>query len=45
MGQNFTKSQIYFKQNETTLQQVKLDNSIALNGKFPRLIDEWQLYP
>ncbi|MDR3329769.1 MAG: DUF4143 domain-containing protein [Mycoplasmataceae bacterium] len=45
MGENFSKSQIYLKRNSTILKQVEVNNDIALNGIYPRLIDEWQEYP
>jgi hypothetical protein len=39
-GEHFTTSQIYLKENAGILKQVDLNNEIALNGEYPRLIDE-----
>jgi hypothetical protein len=39
-AEHFTVSQIYLKENAAILKQVNLNNEIALNGEYPRLIDE-----
>ncbi|MDR0545762.1 MAG: DUF4143 domain-containing protein [Mycoplasmataceae bacterium] len=45
IGKYLTKSKIMLKEGSQIVELVRINNNIALDGKYPRLIDEWQEHP
>jgi flagellar biosynthesis GTPase FlhF len=45
LAKHFVKSKIMLKEGSQVVDLIKTNNNIALDGEYPRLIDEWQEHP